>query len=307
MNCRNPYIVKTVSYHPGISDGGFRAPCGQCLACRIQRTAEWAMRLQHEFQYWDSGYFITLTYAPENVPWASAWHGDHLVNVPTLSKVDLQKFFKRFRKNYAKEKKDKTAKIRYFAGAEYGQYATTHPHYHAIVFINCSNQKMQSLVKESWPFGLTHVGSCTYESICYVAGYIQKKWYGDPTQSPNYPAVEPFSLQSQKLGKQFVVDNEKQLINNGYVAHRGAKRKLPRYYRRFIHMGEAPKSWTLLWKNLRNNHAEKLRRAIESDTSNNYNKNVSNYEKNRERLQQSLDQFNYDLENKLNQNPKGDL
>ncbi len=308
MNCKNPYIVKTITHHPGITDGGFPVPCGQCLPCRIQRTAEWAMRLQHEFQYWPSGHFITLTYAPENRPWAEAYYDDVLVTVPTLCKSDIQKFFKRFRKHYAKEKKaqNKDQKIRYFCGAEYGQTNTSHPHYHAIIFADSSFQEMQSLVAKSWTLGLNHVGSCTNESINYTAGYIQKKWYGDPHLSPNYPALEPFALQSQKLGKQYVIDNEQQLIHNACVPYRGAKRKLPRYYRRFIHGGAIPEEWTLLWANQKNKSAAKNRKETKQHAINRM-ENISMHEKNKLRYQMAIDQYDYDLHTKINQNPKGGL
>lgn len=310
MNCKNPYIVKTVTHHPNLTDGGFPVPCGQCLPCRIQRTAEWSMRLQHEFQYWPSGHFITLTYAPENRPWTEAYLDDQLISVPTLLKSDIQKFFKRFRKNYAKEKKiqNKSTKIRYFCGAEYGQNYTSHPHYHAIIFSNSTNQEMLDLIEKSWTLGLTHVGSCTHESINYTAGYIQKKWYGDPHQSPNYPALEPFALQSQKLGKQYVLDNEKQMINNAFVAYRGAQRKIPRYYRRFIHDGAIPQEWLMLWLNQRNKSAEKNRLATKQHAiRNNYHESVSMHEKNKQRRQIAIDQYDHDLQTKINQNPKGGL
>ena len=62
------------------------------------------MRLLHELEYWDKATFITLTYAPEHLPEKSSLKPD-----------DLQKFWKRLRK----ELKDK--KIKYFACGEYGE------------------------------------------------------------------------------------------------------------------------------------------------------------------------------------------
>ena len=57
-----PFLLKT-------TEGQIiEMPCGNCLACKIQRSREWAMRLLHELEYWEKATFITLTYAPEHLP-----------------------------------------------------------------------------------------------------------------------------------------------------------------------------------------------------------------------------------------------
>ena len=90
-------------------------PCGRCTSCRLEHSRQWAVRCMHEAQMHEGNSFITLTYAPEHL------HEDYSVH-----KKELQKFFKRLRKNTG-------IKLRYFACGEYGD-ENRRPHYHAIIF-----------------------------------------------------------------------------------------------------------------------------------------------------------------------------
>jgi len=90
-------------------------PCGKCIACRIQRTNEWVTRIMHEFETFKKiGCFITLTSKDEELKYGKIFnnncnniYGFNLYNnsdsnsiqYATLNKADLQKFFKRLRKN----------------------------------------------------------------------------------------------------------------------------------------------------------------------------------------------------------------
>ena len=58
------------------------------MACRKARAAEWSVRLMHELDSWSSGVFVTLTYNTE-----------HLPDSGSLSKRDLQLYFKRLRRS----------------------------------------------------------------------------------------------------------------------------------------------------------------------------------------------------------------
>ena len=93
-----------------------RFPCGQCMACRLNKQREKAMRIGHELQYHKESVFITLTYDPE-----------HLPENGSLVKSDVQKFLKRLRKRLGVER------VRYFLCGEYGELGNR-PHYHLIVF-----------------------------------------------------------------------------------------------------------------------------------------------------------------------------
>lgn len=168
MMCRKPY-------HNGSSEFG----CGQCQPCRINRLRVWTCRLMLEAREHPESSFLTLTYAQEKLPVGGV-----------LVKKDLQKFFKRLRKNVG------NMKLRYYAVGEYGEN-TLRPHYHALVFglPLCYSE----MVQKSWNCGLTKVGTVTQASISYVVGYLMKKQTnvkGSPLEG--YPPE--FAIMSTKPG-----------------------------------------------------------------------------------------------------------
>ena len=82
-------------------------PCGQCIACRLNKSRDWATRCVLEAKMHDHNCFITLTYSEENCP-----------HDGSLQKADFTNFIKRLRKNTG-------AKIRYYAA---GDYEANHIH-----------------------------------------------------------------------------------------------------------------------------------------------------------------------------------
>lgn len=156
---------------------------------------------------WDNSIFVTLTYSDEELPTDSK-----------LSKRHLQLFLKRLRKAYP-------TKIKYYACGEYGDPTKTNrPHYHLIIFGMEMSDK--NLITETWNKGRTDVGTVTIQSCRYVASYIQKKLYKQPTERNS----ELFQLQSQGLGKKWAERNESYLALNQHITHRGVKHSVPRYY-----------------------------------------------------------------------------
>lgn len=177
--------------------------CGNCEACRISRAMHWTARLVHELMYWDKAVFATLTYAdaPEEI-----------------SKEELQRFFKRLRKNTGRE-------IKYFACGEYGDLFGR-AHYHAIILgINYDEQK---ILEESWTAGHVHCGTVTADSARYVAGYIQKS------------SKRTFLLTSQGFGKRYALENQKQLKKNLDVTLKSVHLGLPKYYKEKLNIPADP-------------------------------------------------------------------
>lgn len=103
MRCANPLVMY-------VNGDPHSFGCGHCLACKIQRSREWSFRLSVEASYWKDASFLTLTYNDENLPPDGS-----------LVKADLQKFFKRLRKDLANP-------IKYYACGEYGD-RFKRPHY----------------------------------------------------------------------------------------------------------------------------------------------------------------------------------
>lgn len=211
MQCLHPYVIK----NPNLMVNGdlrqtIEVPCGHCVACRIARSREWAVRLLHESEFWDDFCFVTLTYSEDN-----------LVS-PSLVPRDLTLFFKKLRRDIGDKK------IKYFACGEYGD-RFGRPHFHAIIFgLSTADKK---LIEENWNKGIVDVGTLTYQSCRYVAGYVQKKLYGKGAKyySDN-GLVPPFSRCSKGLGLEYIEKYWNKLYRMGHVTVNGVPMSLPRYY-----------------------------------------------------------------------------
>lgn len=185
-------------------------PCGKCMACRINRTQEWSMRMMHESYFHDYNFFVTLTYSPEHLPQDFGLH-----------KSDFQRWLKRLRKHL-------DYKIKYFACGEYGEQFGR-PHYHAIIFGLMPDDV--PLLSSCWQLGFVKVGTCTEYSTQYVSGYIQKKLIGK--RAVEYGDREPpFQLVSQGLGYAYASANKEFYEQKGFSRYRGSNRQIPRYYKK---------------------------------------------------------------------------
>lgn len=191
------------------------------------------MRILHESGYWEKESFVTLTYDDANLPITpvSLW-GPQLAPWPTLQKHELQKFFKRLRRNI-------NAPIKYFACGEYGEN-TQRPHYHIIFFGLGLSHDNRTAVMAAWPFcdwKNTQIRSKSFglaeaDSIRYVAQYVDKKLSGDDYAKEYYQkGREPvFRVSSQGIGKRYAIDNAQQIADTGYLTYKSIPSSLPRYY-----------------------------------------------------------------------------
>lgn len=171
---------------PLILDHDRIVKCGHCIECLIQRSQEWAFRVEQESKQWTQGAFITLTYNDENAIWLVN-EDDELLT--TLDKRDFQLFMKRLRK---KCKKYTDLPLRYFACGEYGE-TYNRAHYHLILF-NIPNQVKNTLC-EVWQKGYVKVGDVTPKSIRYVTNYMLLK-----DNKIKKGQSKPFVLMSRRPG-----------------------------------------------------------------------------------------------------------
>lgn len=207
MQCVSPYF--------SMKSGS--VPCGVCMACRINRTEEWATRIEHEMHGKDSC-FITLTYG---------------VDPETLNKKHLQDFLKRLRYHLGDKK------IKYYGCGEYGDL-NGRPHYHLIIigwkpedlYVSLSKHNTSVLLAGIWNYGFVSVGACSAQSIRYVTGYVRKKLYGK-RRSEYGEKVPPFAVMSLGIGKDYCLDNKEKILR-GYLTKKGIKYGLPRYYKKKI-------------------------------------------------------------------------
>lgn len=129
----------------------------------------------------DGSSFVTLTY-----------DDDHLPEGGTLVPRDPQLFIKRLRKLVH------PIKLRYYLVGEYGD-RTFRPHYHLALF-GVPPSAFQA-VADAWSLdgkaiGHVVVGSLTFESAGYVAGYVTKKMTAkdDPRLEGRHPEFARMSL-----------------------------------------------------------------------------------------------------------------
>lgn len=262
MPCYHPlkgYRSKTVnpngkrsivfSVHQGYRDMPVEVPCGQCIGCRLERSRQWAIRCVHEASLQKHNSFITLTYAPENLPEDGSLKVDH-----------YQKFMKRLRKHASWVRSPYhndllgNGTVRFFHCGEYGE-RFKRPHYHACLF--GLDFKDRELVNERdgvklwtseslsriWGKGFVTIGDVTFESAAYVARYITKKVTGEKALE-HYNVIEKETgeiLESRRaeyvtmsrrpgIGKGWFKEFRSDVFPGDFVVMRGSKMKPPKYY-----------------------------------------------------------------------------
>lgn len=189
-------------------------PCGKCPQCKLRKVQSWVFRLRQEEKIHTSAIFATLTYDPQHVPVTAKGFMD-------LRKTDLQKFFKRLRKNTQRKS------IKYYAVGEYGG-KSWRPHYHAIIYDATDKE-----ITQAWGLGGTHFGTVTEDSIAYTAKYMYK-----PKRVPlhaNDDRISEFSLMSKNMGKNYLTPSIIKYYEDSQISHitlpGGYIQPLPRYYR----------------------------------------------------------------------------
>lgn len=224
-----------------LADYDMFVPCGRCTACKIAHSREWATRIVHESSYHEYNVFATLTY-----------DNDHLPIDESISITELQKFFKRLRKNIDR-------KIKYYACGEYGE-KNGRPHYHGIIFGLGIKDKV--IIENAWKKGIVYLGSVNYNSARYVADYIYKKYYGSLKTDYYGNKTNPFQVCSQGIGLRYIEDNKSKLENDLCLTIGGVIVQLPKYYIRKLNIDK-----DLLYQNaqrMRNEEVERIGEKIKS-------------------------------------------
>lgn len=225
--------------------------CGYCRNCLINKREEWAVRLTHEWKYWNKAAFVTLTYSDKNLP-------DNC----SIRKADLQNYFHYLRQ----DERLKDREIKYFACGEYGDQGgevldgpykglfINRPHYHAIIFgLDPFDDDDRKIISDNWTkceryifnkkLGLhgewldgQAIDYVTPDNINYVCGYVEKKLIG-PLQDEKYTSkglTPPFSLCSLGLGKRYCLEHRKQILDLCYVQRKGHILPIPRQYKKWL-------------------------------------------------------------------------
>lgn len=223
--CITPIQLKKDTREAALKRDNFHTlevPCGRCIECLKQRVNSWYVRLMAERKVSESGYFITLTYDNQFLPYTD----DGEI---TLNYRDIQLFFKRLRKLQS-AKYPNAKKIRYFAVGEYGTIGDR-PHYHMLLF----NVVDIEDVEKAWKNGLIHVGELNDKTTFYTLKYALKygrKW--KKSEYENTRVIEK-ALMSKGLGFEFLTDGIKKFykedVTRPIIMLGNKKLPLPRYYR----------------------------------------------------------------------------
>lgn len=228
--------------HKGVPGSQLKVPCHQCIGCRIDHGSGWSIRLMQESKFHQCCSFLTLTMAPEFYP-----------KNGSLSKRDLQLFWKRVRKEFP------GLLIRHYSVGEYGE-KTGRAHYHAICFglnfivdrkFHHQNNKKQSLytsptLNRLWGKGECYIGEVTPTSCAYVAGYAFKKINGTRAEE-HYRRVDPGTGETWMLQKEFALISNRpgigyrhfeqygdQMYLRDSCVLRGRELSVPKYYDRCL-------------------------------------------------------------------------
>lgn len=162
--------------------------------------------------YWDKTSFITLTYDDDNLPLTYGLVKEHLTG-----------FLKNLRNDMYSEKRE----FKYYAVGEYGE-KYGRPHYHLIMY--GIDDQDEETINQRWSKGLIDIGTCTPESIQYVAGYVQKKLYADRAKEQYGDNEPPYSVMSKGIGLAWAIDNYKKLEHDQCIFLKGKKIPIPRYF-----------------------------------------------------------------------------
>lgn len=161
--CTRPIPIRYVNRF-GI-DSVVDAPCGKCFDCLRKYQNDWKVRAIEESKGWQHGYFFTLTYREDALPYfvpgsdgsLTFYRGSDVRDLEFSSKFstvypdDIKNHFKRWRsacfRKRAKElgitrKELETTdtyrlcrpRFSYFLCSEYGPNGTRRPHYHGLLF-----------------------------------------------------------------------------------------------------------------------------------------------------------------------------
>lgn len=214
-------------------------PCGQCPGCRLERARQWSMRVINEASLYKDNAWVTLTYAPENLPPLGQLHYPH---------------FQRFMR-YLRRQQNKT--VRFYMCGEYGENFSR-PHYHACLFnVSFSDLKLQcmsnglplfnsSTLSKLWPHGHSLIGELNKQTAGYTARYVMKKVLGfnsrdyyratDPETGLEYQRIPEFTRMSLKpgIGAAWFNKFKADVYPHDAHIHDGTKCRPPKYYDKLL-------------------------------------------------------------------------
>ena len=199
--------------------------CGQCIGCKAERARQWGVRGMHELQMTtdnhpttptSKGSFITLTFDEEHLP-------------------ENGQLEKKIWQNFAKKLRRDVGPFRFLMCGEYGSRSKTERcHFHAAVFgqdfvfpkdanrqLHKKNDQGHPLftspvLDRVWGKGQALIGDITFDSVNYVAGYINKKVNGKMAKQ-HYSRVNEETGECYNLEPEFALMSRNPGLGNTWI------------------------------------------------------------------------------------------
>lgn len=203
--CTRPITVfvrgsKSVGSEPH----SYLVPCGKCCECKKRYQNDWKIRIFEQIKDSGNGVFVTLTYAPENVPLLVDTETGECNK--TVYKKHCQDWIKRMRIGLERSGKYDREKFSYFLTSEYGP-RTFRPHYHCII-MGVSYMDIKPYL-DDWknrfgyfscdPRGINKAAG----SAAYVAKYCSKGVFECPLVAQG-KVLPTFHLMSKGIGEGYI-------------------------------------------------------------------------------------------------------
>lgn len=206
------------------------------------------MRLEHEYDAFKKGIFLTLTYEDKEltlVPYSypadinsAVFVVDNVPKVATLNKTDIQSFFKVLRRELLGHN------LKYYLAGEYGP-GTNRPHFHIILLgLSILNKNHLVAIEKSWkkciwtPQRRTFCyGTVSKPSIRYTCKYINKRFFSkdaDKMKQQFGNRLPEFQLVSKGIGLSWCIRNAKEIEKTGKIMYRTKERPIPEYYKKHL-------------------------------------------------------------------------
>lgn len=193
-----------------------KVPCGSCVTCRRTQATWWSHRIQSDVAALErkgvGSSFVTLTLESETTP--------------LLRKLDLQRFFKRLRKNCP------GYPFKYLAIGDYGEN-TFRPHYHALLI--GFPPELQFYCRKSWTFGFVDVEPVASGNINYVVRYMQTHTPSQRKRFADLGLQEPFSLKSKGIGNSIF-----EFVEDSRYVYKCRQYKIPPYWQGKLNCPPSP-------------------------------------------------------------------
>lgn len=138
--------------------------CGKCIECLHQKSLQWKIRLYEELLVQKHAYFVTLTFAPEELK--KLLEETNLQECNAIAGIAVRRFLERWRKKYKKS-------LRHWLVTELGHDKSERIHMHGIFFSEFPIEKEEC--DKIWKYGYVDFGKfCNLQTINYIAKYITK-------------------------------------------------------------------------------------------------------------------------------------